>query len=135
MTGADREQIRQLIRAHPEWSRRRLSEVLAAEWNWRNAAGRLKDMAARSLLVKLDQRGWIQLPPRRWAATNRMRARVIARRRWDTTPLPVRLAELGPLEICEVGGDTEGGQDAGGGAWPNSITWATPAAWARMRNT
>ncbi len=108
VTGADREQIRQFIRAHPEWSRRRLSEVLAAEWNWRNAAGRLKDMAARSLLVKLDQRGWIQLPPRRWAATNRMRARVIARRRWDTTPLQVRLAELGPLEICEVSGDTEG---------------------------
>ena len=87
VTGADREQIRELIRAHPDWSRRRLSEVLAAEWGWRNAAGRLKDMAARSLLVKLDQRGWIQLPPRRWAATNRMRARVIARRRWDTTPL------------------------------------------------
>lgn len=108
VTGADREQIRQFIRAHPEWSRRRLSEVLAAEWNWRNAAGRLKDMAARSLLVKLDQRGWIQLPPRRWAATNRMRARVIARCRWDTTPLQVRLAELGPLEICEVSGDTEG---------------------------
>jgi hypothetical protein len=108
VTGADLEQIRELIRAHPDWSRRRLSEVLAAEWGWRNAAGRLKDMAARSLLVKLDQRGWIQLPPRRWAATNRMRARVIARRRWDTTPLPVTLAELGPLEVREVGGDAEG---------------------------
>ena len=116
VTGADREQIRELIRAHPDWSRRRLSEVLAAEWDWRNAAGRLKDMAARSLLVKLDQRGWIQLPPRRWAATNRMRARVIARRRWDTTPLPVTLAELGPLEVREVGGDVEGRADAGGGA-------------------
>jgi hypothetical protein len=108
VSGADLEQIRQMIRAHPGWSRRRLSEVLAAEWDWRNPAGRLKDMAARSLLVKLDQRGWIQLPPRRWAATNRMRARVIARRLWDTTPLQVTLAELGPLEIREVGGDAQG---------------------------
>jgi hypothetical protein len=82
--------------------------VLAREWDWCNAAGRLKDMAARSLLVKLDQRGWIQLPPRRWAATNRMRARVIARRLWDTTPLQATLAELGPVEISEVSGDTEG---------------------------
>ncbi len=108
VTGADLEQIRELIRAHPDWSRRRLSEVLAVEWGWRNAAGRLKDMAARSLLVKLDQRGRIQLPPRRWAATNRMRVRVIARRRWDTTPLQVTLAELGPLEIREVSGEAEG---------------------------
>jgi hypothetical protein len=105
---ADLEQIRQMIRAHPDWSRRRLSEVLAAEWDWRNAACRLKDMAARSLLVKLYECGWIQLPPRRWAATNRMRARVIARRRWDTTPLPATLAELGPLEIREVSGEAEG---------------------------
>jgi hypothetical protein len=76
VTPADVDEIRQLLARHPDWSRRRLSEVLAREWNWCNPAGRLKDMAARSLLVKLDQHGWIQLPPRRWAATNRMRARV-----------------------------------------------------------
>ncbi len=105
---ADLEQIRQLIRAHPDWSRRRLSEVLAAEWSWRNPAGRLKDMATRSLLVKLHQRGWIQLPPRRWAPTNRMRARVIAPRRWDRTPLAVTLAELGRLEVREVSGEAQG---------------------------
>jgi hypothetical protein len=104
----DVEQIRELIAAHPDWSRRRLSEVLAAEWNWRNGAGQLKDMATRSLLVKLDQRGWIQLPPRRWAPTNRMRARVIARRPWDRTPLRATLAELGPLEVQEVSGEAEG---------------------------
>ena len=104
----DLEQIRGLIAAHPDWSRRRLSEVLAAEWNWRNGVGRLKDMATRSLLVKLDQRGWIQLPPRRWAPTNRMRARVIARRPWDRTPLRVTLAELGPLEVQEVSGEAIG---------------------------
>jgi Domain of unknown function (DUF4338) len=107
---ADLEQLRQRIAAHPEWSRRRLSEVLAAEWNWRNGAGRLKDMATRSLLVKLDARGWIQLPPRRGAPTNRMRAQVIARRSWDTRPLSASLAELGPLEIHEVSRDGEGRQ-------------------------
>jgi len=108
VSGANLEQIRELIRAHPDWSRRRLSEVLAAEWDWRNAAGRLKDMAARSLLVKLEQREWIQLPPRRWTPTNRMRAQVIAPRLWDRRPLPAALAGLGPLEIHEVSGDAAG---------------------------
>jgi len=108
VTEADLEGIRELLGAHPDWSRRRLSQVLAREWNWRNGLGQLKDMAVRSLLVKLAQRGWITLPVRRQAPSNRMRARVIARRLWDTTPLVASLAELGPLEVREVSGDREG---------------------------
>jgi hypothetical protein len=54
--------IQQLIQDHPSWGRTRLSRHLAEQWNWRNAAGQLKDMAARSLLLKLEKRGWIQLP-------------------------------------------------------------------------
>jgi Domain of unknown function (DUF4338) len=104
----DLDQIRQLIAANPQWSRRRLSEAVAAAWHWRNPAGQLKDMAARSLLLKLDQRGWIALPPRRVKPTNRMRARVIAPRLWDTRSLVVPLEELGPLEVHEVSGDQQG---------------------------
>jgi cysteine synthase len=70
----DLHDLRQLMAAHPNWSRWRLSQQLCAQWNWRNAAGRLKDMAARSLLVKLDRRGLISLPARRQIPTNRMRS-------------------------------------------------------------
>ncbi|MBE7503283.1 MAG: hypothetical protein HS113_23955 [Verrucomicrobiales bacterium] len=38
---------------HPDWHRTSLSR-LCELWNWRNAAGRLKDMAARTLLLKLQ---------------------------------------------------------------------------------
>jgi hypothetical protein len=62
---AELEQIRQWLAAHPDWSRHRLSRVLATQWAWRNPRGQLKDMAARTLLLKLEQRGWIVLPPRR----------------------------------------------------------------------
>jgi hypothetical protein len=55
------------------WSRWRLSRELATRWGWRNGAGVLKDMAARTLLVKLAQRGLIALPERRQVPTNRMR--------------------------------------------------------------
>ncbi len=58
-------QIRRLIDAHPQWSRRRISETLAEQWDWRNAAGQLKDMAARTLLLKLHGRKLIRLPDRR----------------------------------------------------------------------
>jgi len=60
---AELDQVRLLLASHPDWSRRRLSEELATLWNWRNGAGQLKDMAARTLLLKLEQRGWLELPP------------------------------------------------------------------------
>ena len=50
---ADLGQIRELLRAHPEWSRWRLSRELAQRWDWRSVKGQLKDMAARTLLLKL----------------------------------------------------------------------------------
>jgi len=66
------EEIRQLRADHRHWSRWRLSRELASLWQWRNPAGQLKDMAARTLLLKLHQRGWIVLPPRRSSPPQRM---------------------------------------------------------------
>ena len=63
LTEADLEEIRGLRIEHPEWSRFYLSVALAERWQWRNGAGRLKDMAARTLLLKLQARGLIELPP------------------------------------------------------------------------
>lgn len=54
--------IRGWRKRHPDWSRYDLSVALAEQWNWRNEAGRLKDMAARTLLLKLERRGLIDLP-------------------------------------------------------------------------
>src|SRR5260370_12384739 len=59
-------------------------------------------MAARTLLLKLHQRGLIALPARRQIPTNRMRTRVLAPRVWDQTPYRGTLAELGAVEIQEV---------------------------------
>ena len=57
--------IRQLIEDNPSFTRRRLSIELCHLWNWRNAKGRIKDMACRTLLLKLEQKGHIVLPPRK----------------------------------------------------------------------
>jgi len=103
-TATDLAQIRQLLAAHPEWSRRRLSQHLATLWHWRNPVGQLKDMAARTLLLKLAQRGWIVLPPRRQFPTPRRRPqrRPVPPELVSEAPLVQALGALLPLEIQEV---------------------------------
>jgi hypothetical protein len=107
ITAADLKQIQELIRTHPEMSRRRLSEALVAAWDWRNPAGRLKDMATRTLLVKLEARGLIELPERRQRPYNRMGGRQIQPRLWDRTPVTGPLSQIGPLTLREI--STEAG--------------------------
>ena len=101
----DIERIRGLIAENPAWSRRRISEALCAEWDWRNGSGRPKDMAARSLLVKLEARGLIKLPPRRQTPSNRMAREYILDPDWDTSPVAGTLRDMGPLRVREVSTD------------------------------
>src|SRR6185295_9295942 len=63
VSGNDLSVVRALIAQHPDWHRTALSRYLCELWNWRNGAGRLKDMAARTLLLKLQTRGLLELPP------------------------------------------------------------------------
>jgi hypothetical protein len=104
------EQVRQLLADHPDWSRWRLSRRLATLWNWRNGAGQLKDMAARTLLLKLAQRGWIGLPPRRRVPANRMRhKRMPELALTPLSPLMERLEALLPLVFLECSGPGQAG--------------------------
>ena len=57
--------IQGLLAEHREWGRTRLSEELCCLWDWRNAQGRIKDMAARMLLLKLERGGHMRPPERR----------------------------------------------------------------------
>lgn len=55
--------LRQWIGDHRQWSRKRLARELCQHWGWRDQRERLKDFAARSLLLKLEAQGHICLPP------------------------------------------------------------------------
>lgn len=100
-------QVRELVNGHPEWSRYRLSRELCALWDWRTRTGCLKDMAARTLLGKFAERGWITLPERRVCSPNRHRLAPPPERAWDQTPLACSLAALGEVQITEVSSRTE----------------------------
>jgi hypothetical protein len=108
LDGPDLENLRQWVGEHPDWSRRRLSVELAGRWGWRNGAGQLKDMAARTLLLKLHQRGMVKLPPRRQAPTNRMSCLAVELPLIQEPSEEIRCAlpELGPLRVEEVSRDT-----------------------------
>ncbi|MGH8337551.1 MAG: Druantia anti-phage system protein DruA [Gammaproteobacteria bacterium] len=94
--------VNALVAAHPDWSRRRLSQELCRQWNWRDGKGRIKDMAARSLLVKMEQRGLVALPARRRVPCNRMGVRPAPTLEWDSRPVEGSLTCLGRWEEREV---------------------------------
>ena len=96
--------VQNLLPTQPGWSRWRISRELAQRWAWRTATGQLKDMAARTLLLKLEQRGWLALPPRRWASPNRMRHKQMPALAQPVAQEPMcgPLADWQPLTVTEV---------------------------------
>jgi hypothetical protein len=60
----DLETIRKAITTHWKQGRTAISRILCEQWNWYQANGRLKDRACRVLLLKLEEKGEISLPPR-----------------------------------------------------------------------
>ena len=109
---ADIDEIRQLIAAHPNTSRRRLSALLCRAWNWVQPNGQLRDMVCRSFMLQLHRRGLIELPAKRQSPRNN----VIERRQRELTgawaivrtPLEGSFSQLGPVEIRQVRRTPEG---------------------------
>ena len=91
--------IGEWLGAFPQGNRTQLSRELCLAWNWRTATGRLKDMACRSLLLKLEARGQIRLPPRRTASVNHLRNRRLAEVAHDQSAIEGSLDRLGPLQV------------------------------------
>jgi hypothetical protein len=59
--------IRATIAMHGAAGRTRISQLLCTAWDWRQPNGHLKEYACRDLLLRLEERGYLTLPPRRRA--------------------------------------------------------------------
>ena len=95
--------IRDLIAAHPQASRRRLSTLLCEAWNWRQPNGVLRDMVCRGLMLALHRAGHVELPAVRRVFPNPFVTRkkpepIVV----DSSLLKTTLRDLGPLEIRQV---------------------------------
>jgi len=91
--------IQDLLAEHGDWGRTRLSQELCRLWDWRNGVGRIKDMAARTLLLKLERMGRIQLPAPLGKAPNGFLNRDLPLIAHDTSPIRCPLADLQPLSV------------------------------------
>jgi hypothetical protein len=100
--GQDVELVRGLLASHPDWNRTRLSRELCARWNWHNAQGRPKDMAARTLLLKLERAGHLRLPARRAPSPNGRRNRLAEPVAPPEQPIRDMLRDLQPLDVSVV---------------------------------
>ena len=95
--------VRHWLATEADWNRSRLSRELCAHWNWRNEAGRLKDMACRTLLLKLERRGLIRLPARQGTSPNGLRNRQRVEVVHERRPIVGPLCALQPLRIEALG--------------------------------
>ncbi len=94
--------IRSLIQTEPTWSRWRLSREISTYWDWRNGNGQIKDMACRSMLLKLEKQGHIILPKRRRVPINRMLQTKILHIEHDQTPIVCSLNEIQPIRVVNT---------------------------------
>lgn len=99
VTAADLTLIRLLVEKNPSWHRTRLSRELCSRWGWHAANGRPKDMACRSMLLKLESRGLISLPARRRAPVNGLRNRESTGVFHANTPIHGPLSALRPVSV------------------------------------
>jgi len=102
VSGADIEGIRVLLAENPALGRTPLSQELCRRWNWRNARGQLKDMACRTLLLKLERAGHIRLPPSRRPGLNGLRNRRPPVASVEKEPIRDTLRDLQPLRVSVV---------------------------------
>jgi len=94
--------IRSLLAEHRDWHRTRISQELCRRWDWRNGQGRFKDMAARTLLLKLEDAGLIQLPQRLRSSPNGFRNRNPPLVAHATESIRCALGDLRPLAVSLV---------------------------------
>jgi len=91
------------VAAHPEQSRRALSETLCSAWDWRQANGAPRSMVCRGLMLALWRAGHIELPAVRHRPPNPLRVRARpAPTTVESTALRTSLRELGPLTFEQV---------------------------------
>jgi hypothetical protein len=102
ITDADIVQIQTTVDTHWDKGRKHISKVLCQQWKWFQPNGRLKDMACREILLTLNRKGLISLPPRLTRANNEKRNRSIPVVEVDQSPVNCKLADLPPVELKMV---------------------------------
>ena len=97
------DEIREILIAYPERSRRFISQEICRRWGWRQPNGVLKDMICRGLLLQLEAQGYIELPARKKNPLNPLsrhqKPQIVE---VDQRPCTGKLSDLRPVELVAV---------------------------------
>lgn len=94
--------IRDLVASYWDQGRSAISRELCKQWNWYQANGSLKDRACRVLLLKLEEKGEITLPPRKKESYRHPRRTDRRNYEYDNSSLTGTVSEFGSLTIKMV---------------------------------
>ena len=101
ITSSDIDSICRLMAENPTFGRYRLSQKICHLWDWKNAQGQIKDMACRTLLLKLEQKKLLVLPPRVHKPGIRQ-AKERQHQPHCQDPIVSNLRDLQPLKIINI---------------------------------
>jgi hypothetical protein len=95
--------IQKVIVDHHVEGRTAISRKICQGWNWRQVNGQLKDMVCRGLLLILEQKQLISLPPRIKGNNNSLR-RQTPQATIEVSQYPVagQVKDLAPIELRQV---------------------------------
>jgi len=102
ITNADLESIQITVNEHWDKGRTPISKILCQKWNWIQPNGQLKDMACREVLLTLNRKGLLKLPPRQTSAHNEKRNKFIPVVEINQTTINRNLSDLPPVELKSV---------------------------------
>ena len=94
--------IQASVNEHWEKGRTQISKILCRKWNWIQRNGNLKDMACREILVTLERKNLISLPPGLHNGRNQKRNSSIQFIEIDQTPIRAGLKDIDHVRIVLV---------------------------------
>lgn len=97
------ELVREVVSSCPGLSRQELANTLCELLSWQRPNGQLKTWECKEFLLKLERRGWIQLPPLQATKAVGTPTRVPPRRyRPPSQPLQGTVREVAPVSLRPV---------------------------------
>ncbi len=93
LSAGDIEHIQATIAAHHAHGRSYIAHTLCEQWQWRQANGGYKEFAARDLLLRLEEAGFVTLPPRQRTKINRAKKSYARIPVYNQEPLSGALAD------------------------------------------
>lgn len=109
ITGEDIEFIRKVLAEHRDKGRTQISQVICREWGWVQANGRLKEVACREMLRRLDAEGVVVLPRGRRVGRLKGSGRRVVQSSLGFAPRAIegRLKDVLPIDVRMVRGTKE----------------------------